>query len=81
MTAKTPELFLQDTAEDWGLPLGCYLLGLTSEVLAVSGIPAQEGCRPAVRGWTDGQKGQDLEFREVPGIFYVSQWRFCESIT
>lgn len=44
MTAKTPELLLQDTAEDWGLPRGCYLLGLTSEVLAVSGIPAQEGC-------------------------------------
>lgn len=52
MTAKAPELFLQDTAKDWGLPPGLFF------PRALSGVPAQEGCQPTGRGmdrWMDGQ--------------------------
>ena len=46
-------------------PLGCYLLGLASGVLALSGVPVWQGCKSAVRGWTD--RWMDRE-RERPGV-------------
>lgn len=60
MTAEAPGLFLQDSAKDWAV-------SSWGSHLTPGGVPVQERCQPAGRGWTDGwmdsQKGKDQESR------------------